>query len=180
MENSLPGIGIGKDLGRPVCTIATDGIADLGMLASQDGRREKRGIDGAGLADGQGRHWNTGGHLNHRQQRVHPLEVLGVHGHTQNRQRRLGSDDTGQVGGATGRTDKDFYPTLFGLPEVVEKSVGGPMCRKDAHIVGDLQSFQSARGVLHRFPIGARPHDHSDKRFHGTGIYHRIEPGTGR
>ena len=50
-----------------------DCVVDGWVLVAQHGGGQQGCIGGARFADGQGSHWNTGGHLRDRKQRVHAV-----------------------------------------------------------------------------------------------------------
>ena len=93
---------------------AAEAVGERRVRAREDRRGEERGVDGAGAADRERPDRDAGGHLDDREQRVHPGERLRLDRDAEHGQRRLRRGHAGEVRGAAGAGDQHAQAALLG------------------------------------------------------------------
>ena len=159
-------IGLGEDLVGLRRAESIDRRANLGVLVGQDRCGQQRGVGRAGHADRQRGDRDAGGHLHDREQRVEPVQCLGLHRHAEHGQRGLGCAHARQVRSAAGARDDDLEATFARGGGVVEEEVRCAVRGDDAHLVRDAQTLEHLGGVFQGVPVGRGPHDDANVRFH--------------
>jgi endonuclease/exonuclease/phosphatase family metal-dependent hydrolase len=132
---------------------ATPGIAVLGILVPKNGHREQGCINRAGLADGQRPDRDPGRHLYDGQERIESLQRLGLHGHAEHRQHRLGSDHPWKMRGAAGAGDDYLEAAPFRGTDVLEQAIRRAMRRNHLHFMRHVELFKRVCHVAHGFPV---------------------------
>ena len=127
-------------------------------------RGEKRGIDRAGLADGERSDRDPGGHLDDRQQAIHALQRLAFDGNSENRERGHRSGHAGKMGCAAGAGDDRLQSPFPGRMCVFVKPLRRTVSGHDLRLVCDSELFERLGSVAHRLPIGAAAHNYADER----------------
>jgi hypothetical protein len=94
------------------------------------------------------------------------------HRHAQDRQRRLGSDHTREVGGSSGPGDDAFETAASGRFGVLVEQVGSAVGRHYPAFVGDVEITELCGGVLHDRPIRVayQYHPHQGRVQGGSGL----------
>ncbi len=141
-------------------------FADSGIFIAQHGGGQQRRVDRSGLADGQRAHRNAARHLHDGEQRIQPVQRLGLHRYAQHRQTSLGGDHSRQVSGAAGAGDDDLQAARLRRRRVLEQQIRGAMGRNDLDFEGNVQFFQCGRRVFQRAPIGSGAHDQTNQGLH--------------
>ena len=130
------------------------------------GLEDVRGIDCGvlGTVDGNAGHGDAGGHLHHRQQRVHAAQVTRLHGHADNRQRGKRSHDTAQVsslaGGGDNHLDAAVGSSRGPLVDLRRRAVRA----RDHELIGHTQRLELGGATFHNAQIGLGAHDDPDNR----------------
>ena len=96
--------------------------------------------------------------------------MFGGHRHAQHRQRGLGRQHAGQMGGATGTGNDGGQATLARCLGISKHGVGHAVRRNHPRLMADTELLENMHRVLHRVPIRARTHHHGDLDvFHSLG-----------
>ena len=146
-----------------------------GVAEREDLGRQQPGVDG--VADGHGRDRDAPRHLDDREQRVHPAEMLGRDGHADDRDEGLGREHARQVGRAARAGDDDPQATLRSRLRVAEQLVRRAVRRDDPQLGRDVQLHQHGTGRFEDREVRAAAADHADDRWSVT-LDHRSPPSS--
>src|SRR5262249_33613200 len=94
--------------------VAAEFFAEFGTRVGEDGDGEERGVDGAGLADGERADRDATRHLYDGEQRIHTFQRVGFHGDAEDGHESVRGHHPGKVSGATGSGDDHLDAALFG------------------------------------------------------------------
>src|SRR5262245_14352519 len=144
---------------RPLLAISTQLLAQIRPRVAEDGDGQQGGVNGAGPANGQRPHGDTGGHLHDGEQRIHALEGLTLDGDAEDWDKRLCRRHPRQVGRPAGPGNDDFKTAPLSLAGVFAQPVRGAMRRDDAALMRNGKLLEHVGRMTQRFPVGLAPHD---------------------
>jgi len=114
-----------------------------------------------------GRHGNTRGHLQNRQDAVPAVDRVGrLDRHADYGNRRMGGYHTGQVGRSAGSGDNRSDTSPVSVLGEIGDHFGHPVRRQGVDLVGNLHFVEKSGGSLHDFHVGSAAHDDTDFRCH--------------
>ena len=117
-------------------------LREHGVVAGQHGDGKQRGIGSARFTDGEGCDGYAFGHLHDREQGVLTGERFRQDRNAQYRQRGLGGQHAGQMGGAACAGDDQLEAAAACSSSVLKHQVGGAMRRDHAFLAGHAEFLQ--------------------------------------
>ena len=85
-----------------------------------------------------------------------------------------------QMRRTTGARDDDLQPAITCGRRVFEQQVGRAMRGDDAHFVRNAETLEHFGGGFEGLPVGGRPHDDANERFHRGIVHSALEKPTFR
>ena len=154
--------------GSSACVLARiDAASNAALVAPAD-------------ADGERADRDAGRHLHDRQQRIESVERLRLHRHAEHRQRRLRRRHARQVRRAAGARDDDLQAASRAVA-AYSNSRSGVRCAETTRTsCGDAEPLEHFGGGLEGLPVGRRPHDDANERFHRGIVHSALEKPTFR
>ena len=125
---------------------------ELRVGERQDGGREQRRVDGAGLADGERADRHAARHLHDGVEAVEARERLRFHRHAEHGQRRQRSGHARQMRGAARPGDDDLEASALRRSREFVKALGRAVRGDDASLIGDRELVQRLGGSGASFP----------------------------
>ena len=105
------------------------------VAVGDDGGRQQRGIGGAGSADGESGHRNSGRHLHDGEQRIHAIQRLRLHRHAQHRQCGLRGRHARQMRRAAGAGDDGLESARARAGGIFKQQIRRAVRRNHPHLV---------------------------------------------
>src|SRR6267143_1922155 len=144
-------VSVIKTLGTPLLyarylggLLASVGFSSLDQLLARDGivEREDAGrevgrVPRAGLPDGDRRHWDTGRHLGHREERVEPTQGAAGHRNADHWQQAPGRHHARKMCRPPCGGNEDLESTPLGLGRPLTATLGVPVRRADHDFIAD-------------------------------------------
>ncbi len=140
-------------------------LGKRGIGERQQCHRVEPGVVGAGLPDRERRDRDAGRHLDDREQGIESLEVPAGHRHAEHRERRLGGEHAGKMGGAAGTGDDAAESSPGCLRGITEEEIGRAVGGNHSSLVRHAELLEPATGVLHGLPVGIAAHDDANEGF---------------